>query len=404
MPAQQPQAVASPPAACAISGHGDTRTAALEVAGDLFDRMGAGSDLVAVFASYHHRAALALAAATMRQTLAPRVMVGVTAEAVLGADEERDGRPGISAIALRLPGLRLAPWSYRTRGDAEILRDAGAMCRHIGADADAHAVLLLADPFSTPIARLLPAICECRGPQAALPVVGGIASGASQPGHNLLMLDDQASPGGAVGVTIGGPVDVSVVLSQGCRPIGRPLVVTKCTGNVILELGGIKALDALREVAAGLDDPQRALLAHGVLIGTVIDEYRDRFGRGDFLVRNILGFDRAKGAIGVGDVPRVGQTVQFHVRDAGTAHEDLQLLLDAQQLRAPPGAGILFTCNGRGSRLFREHPNDVQTIRARLGELPLAGFFAAGEIGPVAGRSFVHGHTASLALFRTAVT
>jgi small ligand-binding sensory domain FIST len=138
-----------------------------------------------------------------------------------------------------------------------------------------------------------------------------------------------------------------------------------------------------------------------VLIGTVIDEYKDRFGRGDFLVRSILGMDQKKEAIAVGDTPRVGQTVQFHVRDAATAHEDLQLLLDAQQLKEAPLGAMLFTCNGRGARLFKDGRNDVQTIRDRLGDLPLAGFFAAGEIGPIGGRCFVHGHTASLALVRT---
>ena len=135
-------------------------------------------------------------------------------------------------------------------------------------------------------------------------------------------------------------------------------------------------------------------------MGTVINEYKDRFGRGDFLIRNILGYDKQNGAIAVGDLPRVGQTIQFHVRYAETAHEDLQLLLDAQQLKGPPVGGLLFTCNGRGRRLFEDPHHDVTTIRNRLGDIPLAGFFAAGEIGPVGDQSFVHGHTASLALIR----
>jgi small ligand-binding sensory domain FIST len=135
-------------------------------------------------------------------------------------------------------------------------------------------------------------------------------------------------------------------------------------------------------------------------MGTVINEYKDRFGRGDFLVRNILGYDKEHGAMAVGDLPKMGQTIQFHVRDAETAHEDLQLLLDAQQLKPRPLGGLLFTCNGRGKRLFEDPHHDIAIIRERLGEIPLAGFFAAGEIGPIGNQSFVHGHTAGLALLR----
>ena len=194
---------------------------------------------------------------------------------------------------------------------------------------------------------------------------------------------------------------MDIVVSQGCRPIGKPVVITKAQGNVIQELGGSPAVEVIQTLPQTLDERERELLSGGLLVGTVINEYKERFGRGDFLIRNILGFDKKQGAIAVGDVPRVGQTVQFHVRDAETAHEDLQLLLDAQQLQEPPLGGLLFTCNGRARDLFAGQHHDVQTIRERLGEIPLAGFFAAGEIGPVGERSFLHGHTASLAVFRT---
>ena len=223
-----------------------------------------------------------------------------------------------------------------------------------------------------------------------------MASGASQPGLNQLLINDSVSAAGAVGITIGGEVEIDFIVSQGCRPIGTPLVVTKSKANVLQELGGQRALDVLQALANDLPQREKALLKQGLLLGSVIDEYKDHFGRGDFLVRNILGFDKRGGGIAVGEIPRVGQTIQFHVRDAETADEDLQLLLDAQQLKKPPFAALLFSCNGRGKRLFKEPNHDIGVIRDRLGDVPIAGFFAAGEIGPIGEKAFLHGPTAGL--------
>lgn len=392
---------ATPTAASAISGHFDTRTAATEVAGDIFDHLGGPCDLALLFGSFHHSAAFSAAAESIRQTINPATLLGVTAESVLGVDRELEGLAGMSVLAVRAPGARLHPWRFDPETDAAILTDAGAMRDFLGIGHDFRAIIMFADPFSTPITRLLPAVTGCGGPEREIPVVGGMSSGASKPGHNALVLDDAVLHAGAIGVTIAGRVAVDIIVSQGCRPIGKPIVVTKAKGNVIQELGGRQALEVIQEMAGELDEEERKLLSAGLLVGTVINEYKDRFGRGDFLVRNILGYDKQHGAIAVGDMPRVGQTVQFHVRDAETAHEDLQLLLDGQQLKDTPLGALLVTCNGRGSRLFEdEERRDVQTIRGRLGEIPLAGFFAAGEIGPIGRESFLHGHTASLAIFR----
>jgi small ligand-binding sensory domain FIST len=396
-----PPTAASPLAAASISGHLDTRTAATEIAGDLVEQVGDSCDLAFLFGSFHHRAAFAEAAEAIRQTIAPATMLGVTAESVLGVDRELEGLAGMAAIAFRLPGVRLNPWSFNPERDLPLLDDADGMRRHLGLDDELRAVIMLADPFSTPIARLLPTLANSGADGAPVPVVGGLSSGASQPGHNALALDDRVVSMGAIGVTVAGPIGLDIVVSQGCRAIGRPVVITKAQSNVIHELGGTPAVEVIRRMTSTLSEQERALMSSGLLVGTVINEYKERFGRGDFLIRNILGVDQKHGAIAVGDVPRVGQTVQFHVRDAETAHEDLQLLLDAQQLQAPPLGGLLFSCNGRGSRLFNDAHHDIRTIRERLGEIPLAGFFAAGEFGPIGDRSFLHGHTASLAVFRS---
>jgi small ligand-binding sensory domain FIST len=397
-----PQTAAAPyAAASAISGHYDTRTAALEIAERLESTMGSHCDLLLVFASYHHRAAFADATASIRETIQPQVTLGVTAEAVLGEDQELDGGAGLSAIALRLGDATLHAWTTSPE-DPIPLREPEKIRERIGFGEDFRTAIMLADPFSTPHTRLLPALSTC-GDGSPVPIVGGLASGATQPNVNVLLLNDREMNAGAVGVSISGNINIDFIVSQGCRPIGKPLVVTKVQENIIHELGGRPALTALKEIAEQLPDEQKELLRHGLLVGAVIDEYRERFGRGDFLVRNVLGVDANTGNIAVADMPRTGQTVQFHVRDAATAAEDLQLLLDAQQLDIPPFAAMLFSCNGRGQRLFGESGHDLRMIRQRLGNLPVAGFFAIGEIGPIANRSFVHGHTASIALFRAGV-
>jgi small ligand-binding sensory domain FIST len=429
--------VRTPLAASAISGHFDTRTAATEVASTLFDDLAGGSstggpgeawcDLLLMFGSFHHRAAFDDAADIMRKTLRPGAMLGVTAEAVIGRDRELEGVAGLSAIALRLPGVRIHSWRSTPDDPIPLLdpnplppdrepippdelermreRNRQHIRGRIDCGPDFRAAIMLADPFTTPIARLLPALTSCGENNQPVIIVGGMASGASQPGFNVLVQNDKVlSSGGAVGVSISGPpgsVEFDFIVSQGCRPLGKPFVITKCRQNVIIELGGRKAIEVLQEQAQELPDSEKRLLSKGLLIGTVINEYKDRFGRGDFLVRNVIGLDQKAGGIAVGEMCRAGQTVQFHVRDAATAAEDLQLLLDSQAMHeSPPLGALLFSCNGRGERLFGQPNHDLNIIRARLGEIPIAGFFAAGEFGPIGNRSFLHGHTASLAVIR----
>lgn len=388
-------------AASAVNTHFDTRTAATELAHALHDQLDGPCDLLLLFASYHHRAAMQPAGEILRQAMNPGVHLGATAESVLGDDEEIEGRCAMSAIALSLPGARLTPIHFHRDNFHEISRDAGAMRQAIGADdPEFRSAIVLADPFTTPMQQLLPVFRKAGSEDKPAPILGGLASGASKPGLNLMLLDDLATPEGLVGVSIAGDIDVDAVVSQGCRPIGKPWVITKSRDNVVLELGGRKTLEVVQEMAQGLNEHERSLLGKGLFVGLAIDAAKDRFGRNDFLIRGILGFDQRVGGMSVGDMIRTGQTIQFHVRDAATADEDLRLLLDAQQLYDPPFAGLLFTCTGRGTRLFDEPNHDASLIRNRLNQLPLAGFFAAGELGPIGGTSFLHGHTASLALFR----
>jgi len=164
---------------------------------------------------------------------------------------------------------------------------------------------------------------------------------------------------------------------------------------VIYELGGRRALDRLMEQVEALDAPTRTLAARGLHLGIVIDEQREEFGPGDFLIRAVLGADREAGAVAVGQEVAVGTTVQFHVRDAVSADAELRRMLDG---READGA-LVFTCSGRGAQLFGEPHHDATVLSESLDAAPLAGMFCAGELGPIGGETFVHAFTASVALF-----
>jgi small ligand-binding sensory domain FIST len=206
---------------------------------------------------------------------------------------------------------------------------------------------------------------------------------------------------GAVGVLLEGEIGLRWIVSQGCRPIGRHMVVTRAQGNVILELSGHTPLEQMRELWKSLGPEDQELFQHGLHIGRVHNEYQGEFQRGDFLVRNVLGVERQTGALIINDHVRVGQTVQFQVRDSDSADEDLRALLqiDLNAHEHRPAGALLFSCNGRGTRLFPSPDHDASAIRQEAGAIPLAGFFAQGELGPVGGQNFIHGFTASVAMF-----
>jgi small ligand-binding sensory domain FIST len=203
---------------------------------------------------------------------------------------------------------------------------------------------------------------------------------------------------GLVGVRLHGQQGVAIV-SHGCRPIGQPYIVTGAEGAVITELGGRPALQRLREIFRGLGPEEQALANRGLHIGIVVDEHLAAPGQGDFLVRGVLGADPAAGALEVGAVIEIGATVQFQVRDAVRADQDLRLAMKRAAAGRHPVGALLFTCGGRGRRMFGTADHDAATIQEVLGGIPLAGFFAAGEIGPIAGRNALHAFTASMALF-----
>jgi small ligand-binding sensory domain FIST len=384
--------------AAALSTAAETTAAVDEVCRPITDRLAGPADLVIAFFSPHHAAHAQQIATALQTKLQPSHLLGVTGEAIVGGSREVEGEPALSVWAARLPGVDVMPF-HLTFERAEGGTFVGWPDALDSAWPTDSALLLVADPFTFPADVLLERLGE---DQPGLPVLGGMASGGAQPGENRLLLGQQVHRAGAVAVLLSGGIRVRSVVSQGCRPIGKPLVITKAQQNVILELGGKTALAQLRELFDSLPADQQRLVQQGLHVGRVINEYQAGFARGDFLIRNVMGFDPDAGAIAIGDFARVGQTVQFHVRDAQTADEDLrQLLAAASAGNRPPAGALLFTCNGRGTRLFPEPDHDARTIRDCLGDIPLAGFFAQGEIGPIGGQNFLHGFTAAIALIES---
>lgn len=358
---------------------------------------GSSPDLVLVFLSTHFSHSTRRIVEGLHARLNAQVLAGCTAEGVIGRDHEIEGVPAISVIAGRLPGVQLAPFLLPHSVSPLTFIDEDEFRRHVNAPEDIQLFILLGDPFTMPMSDVLLAF---NGFYPGVAVAGGMASGALRPGGNILFLNDQVMDGGAVGVGLSGSFEVDVIVSQGCRPIWDPMTVTGSQKNLILSLEGQPPLSVIQELVQGLSEEDRFLLQGGLFVGRAIDSKRERYGRGDFLIRGVVGVDRQSGAIAIGDYIQDGETVQFHIRDAVTAQEDLEMMLLPQSFRVPPSGGLLFTCNGRGMRLYDHPDGDISVIQKNLGGIHLAGLFCAGEIGPIGRENFLHGHTASLVLFR----
>jgi small ligand-binding sensory domain FIST len=375
-------------AGISTSGRGDVaaREAARAAAVELGDRP---VDLACLFLSPPHADAVADGAAAVREELGAARLLGCVAEGVVGREHELEDGPAAAVWAASLPGAEIECF----HADTLTLEDEVAVTG-IPELGDAALLTLLVDPFTFPTASVLGAL---NGEYPGLPVVGGVAVAGGEPGTAALIVDDEVHAEGAVGAALRN-VEVRAVVSQGCAPIGRDSVITSAEGNVVYELAGQPALERLRNEVAGLAAEEQVLAARGLLAGLVIDENRPEYGRGDYLMRGLIGVDEETGALAVGEEVRVGQTLRFHVRDARSADDDLRSAL--RPLADEPTAGaLLFTCNGRGTSMFPEPHHDARLVAQSLGRPALAGFFCGGEIGPVGGQTFLHGFTATMAVF-----
>jgi small ligand-binding sensory domain FIST len=377
----------------AVSSENDSRAAGTHAGRAAAQSLaGAPADLALVFASGDHLADPDAALDAVQDALAPSTLVGCAAGGVLGSGRELEGGTALAVWAASFGGEGEATPFHATVEDTGLEPEIDGLPSVAGASG----AILLADPYSFPTDV---ALGQLAAQAPGVPVLGGIASAHGPAGP--LFIDGESYEQGAVGVSFDG-VEMLPCVSQGAAPLGRELTITAAEGNIIHELAGRPALQTVERIISELSPRERGLVAGGLLIGIVIDSGKPEYEQGDFLVRAVLGADPDSGSLAVGANVREGQVVRLHARDARSADEDLTRALRLQteaMAGGQPAGAILFSCNGRGRAMFGAPDHDTEAIQRELGDPPAAGFFAAGEIGPVGGRSFLHGFTATLAVF-----
>jgi small ligand-binding sensory domain FIST len=384
--------------ASAVTTEADLEAATSSIVGQIRHQLhGEKPDLALLFFSPHFDPVAAFIAESLQAALKPGLLVGCGGQGVIGREQEIERQPAITLVAAQLPGVDLVPFYLSPKKWPELSLSPSAFRRTVKAPKDTKLIMMLADPLTMPVDEVLDVFNDW---YPGIPINGGLASSGQQLRGNVLVLNERVYTAGALGISLGGAFEVDVIVSQGCRPIGRALEVTQVDKNVIMGLEGGPPLSYLEELVSGLSNEDQALLQNGLYIGRSISRQSESLGRGDFLIRGVLGVDHDTGAIAVGDHVTSGETVQFHLRDATTATEDLEMMLAPQALFDTPRGAFLFTCNGRGTHLYNYPNGDINTIQGILGGVDLAGFFCAGEIGPIGGRNFLHGQTASMVLFR----
>ncbi len=326
------------------------------------------------------------------------VLIGCSGQGIIGTAQELEGVPALALLTLSLPGAIL----HSTRLTQEMVEDCADPtdwpARLEIPPADVNAWLIFADPYRLDCEELI------EGLEAAYPgrpMLGGLASFGPVERRTFVFLNGEIYDAGGVGLSIGGPYTIQPLVSQGCEPIGEPWTITGMRDNIIQTISNRPAYNLLLETLASLPEEMQLRAQNNLMVGLAADEYRESFGRGSYLIRPLLGIDPASGAIAIGAYPRLGQTIQFQMRDANAADLDLKELLArtcADLGEQEPVAAILCSCNGRGIGMFGEPHHDARVVANSLGMLPLAGLFCNGEIGPIGSRTFLHGFTASLAL------
>lgn len=357
-------------------------------------------DLAVVFISSHHTPSYFTAPEVLAEALGAKVLIGCSAAGVIGGGQEVERRPGIAISAAVLPGVELSP--FHLNQDELPSPDAAPEAWHelLGIQPeDCPAIMLLPDPFTLRSDHLLAGL-DFAYPSAVK--IGGLASGGGQPGSNSLFINDRSVRSGAVGVAFTGDLAVETVVAQGCRPIGKPLVVTESEINVISKLGDQTPLEVLRDLFEAAETREKRLIRRSLQIGIIMDRLAQDRSEGEFLIRNVLGADEDDGTLAVGELVQEGQVVQFFVRDAQAADEDLRMMLEEyiDNLDGDvPASALLFSCLGRGQYLYGSPDHDTTMFTDMVADIPIAGFFSNGEIGPIGDQTFLHGYSASFALF-----
>lgn len=356
----------------------------------------------------------------LKERLSIPVLIGCGGSGIIGINpqgnaQELEGKPAISLSVAHLPDVQVQAFYIPPNSLPDLDSPPGAWVDLVGVDPQVDPqLILLAEPFSSGISDLLQGL-DFAYPAASK--VGGLASAGAMNAESALFCNYELYREGTVGVALSGNIVLETIVAQGCRPIGQTYQVTKGEQNILLEVAqqdGSKMttdqatsrppLQVLRDLIESLSEEDRVLAQHSLFVGIARDEFKQTLGHGDFLIRNLLGVDQRVGAIAIGGRVRTGQRIQFHLRDARTSQEDLELLLQRYQQErsnSPAAAGaLMFACLGRGEGLYGEADFDSRLFQRYLNNIQVGGFFCNGEIGPVGGGTFLHGYTSVFGICR----
>jgi small ligand-binding sensory domain FIST len=390
-------------AGAAVSEHRDGVRAAREATQRAMANAGIErADAVFLFATPEHTPRFETMLGAVSAAAGTRAISGCSGQGVICGAREVERGPAVSALVAEGPGL---VFETGLLPEGPPARDVGAAVGHLvkkgqlapETPAGAAIVLFPALKGFDPGAFL-------EGLEATggfVPVVGGAPSGRGARASVFAGLD--ALEGRTGTAILRGGARLEVAVAQGCRPIGRPVVITRtASATEILTLASRPAAELLAEAmeSAGVDDSGAATQA--VFAGIAIDPKKHPLERGDFLVRPIVEIDPKTGAIGLGDRVAVGRTLVFQLRDREAAERDMEETLAALHARLAgraPRFALYFDCLGRGSGLFGVPDHDATAIRRRFPDLPLAGFFGNGEVAPAGGKNHLHAYTGVLAVF-----
>ncbi|MCO4762697.1 MAG: FIST C-terminal domain-containing protein [Myxococcales bacterium] len=405
---------------CALSELSDTAAALKAAIDDVVAALGGPPDVTLVFTTPHHAAAWSRLPAMVTEHLPTTQPFGCTAAGVIGDGHEVEQRCGLVIVGLRLPGVSV---SAHHLDPAALPSDQKASNASPASDNqdDAHAseqdgqqggeqqedggwsallpgpppalAIILGDPLSADMPAILPGLSAT---WPGTPVVGGLASGGKVPGSHALFAGGRCHRIGAIVLALRGPLQVETIVAQGCRPIGEPMLITACDGRLVKGLAGREPVTLLRELYQTLSKHDQALFRHSLFAGVEMSGDHEVYEQGDFVIRQITGMEPEHGAISIAATVKPWQVLQFHLRDARTAAEDLTRRLAASD--AQPECVLMFSCVGRGLHLFGRPDHDTDLIRQRFGDIPIAGLFGSGEIGPVGSELFLHGYTTVVTL------
>ncbi len=358
-------------------------------------------DLAVVFVTTSFGLDLDRLPTLLHERLAPRALLGCTGGGIIGGRREIEGSPALSLTLARLPNAQ-AHVVHLAAADLPS-EDASprAWIDRVGVMPEqARGLLLLPEPFHFPADRLLAGLDFAYPGQ---PKIGGVASGSRHPRGNVLFAGRTCHHAGAVVAVFTGDITIAPVLAQGCKPIGAVGNITRAENNMLLAVDQLPALQFLQQQLEGLDEGDRELATtRPIFLGIAMSPFTDtkKLGPGDYLIRNVLGFDPEGGALTIGEVLAPGRRVQFHVMDHHTSAFDLRRALQKQRaLGDTPAGALMFSCLGRGQSLYGEADHDSRLFFEELADAPLSGFFCNGEIGPVHDTTYLHGYTASIATF-----